>query len=34
MNPMDAMEQLTKQLARFPSNAEFIKLISGAKITG
>jgi transcription termination factor Rho len=34
MNPTDAMEQLTKQLARFPSNAEFIKLISGAKING
>jgi transcription termination factor Rho len=30
MNPIDAMEQLTKQLARFPSNAEFLKLISGA----
>jgi transcription termination factor Rho len=34
MHPMEAMEQLTKQLARFPSNAEFIKLISGARMTG
>ena len=31
MHPCDAMEQLTKQLSRFESNAEFIKLISGAK---
>ncbi|MCC9604089.1 transcription termination factor Rho [Stieleria sp. JC731] len=31
MHPCDAMEQLTKQLARFTSNDEFIKLISGAK---
>jgi transcription termination factor Rho len=31
MHPVDAMEQLTKQLGRFPSNAEFIKLIAGAK---
>lgn len=31
MHPCDAMEQLTKQLGRFTSNAEFIKLISGAK---
>jgi transcription termination factor Rho len=31
MHPVEAMEQLTKQLARFKSNAEFIKLISGAK---
>lgn len=30
MHPCDAMEQLTKQLSRFESNAEFIKLISGA----
>jgi len=30
MHPCDAMEQLTKQLGRFESNAEFIKLISGA----
>ena len=30
MHPCDAMEQLTRQLARFESNAEFIKLISGA----
>ena len=30
MHPCDAMEQLTKQLERFPSNAEFIDLISGA----
>lgn len=32
MNPVDAMEQLTKQLGRFQSNAEFLKLISNAKI--
>jgi len=31
MHPCDAMEQLTKQLGRFESNEEFIKLISGAK---
>ncbi len=31
MHPCDAMEQLTKQLSRFESNGEFIKLISGAK---
>ena len=31
MHPCDAMEQLTKQLGRFDSNDEFIKLISGAK---
>ncbi len=31
MHPVDAMEQLTKQLGRFDSNDEFIKLISGAK---
>jgi len=30
MHPCDAMEQLTKQLGRFESNQEFIKLISGA----
>ncbi len=29
MNPVDAMEQLTRQLARFRSNAEFLRLISG-----
>ena len=33
MHPCDAMEQLTKQLGRFDSNDEFIKLISGAKTT-
>ncbi|MEZ6087562.1 MAG: transcription termination factor Rho [Pirellulaceae bacterium] len=32
MHHVDAMEQLTKQLGRFESNAEFIKLISGAKL--
>ncbi|MFM7926185.1 MAG: transcription termination factor Rho, partial [Pirellula sp.] len=32
MNPFDAMEQLTKQLGRFASNQEFLKLISNAKI--
>ncbi|MAR08788.1 MAG: transcription termination factor Rho [Blastopirellula sp.] len=30
MHHVDAMEQLTKQLGRFDTNAEFIKLISGA----
>ena len=29
MHHVEAMEQLTKQLSRFDSNAEFIKLISG-----
>jgi transcription termination factor Rho len=29
MHPVDAMEQLTKQLGRFKSNGEFLKLISG-----
>jgi len=29
MNPVEAMEQLTRQLARFRSNAEFLRLISG-----
>ncbi len=32
MHPVEAMEQLTKQLARFPSNKEFIRLISAAKV--
>ena len=31
MHPVEAMEQLTKQLGRFKSNAEFLKLISGRK---
>jgi transcription termination factor Rho len=31
MHHVDAMEQLTKQLGRFKTNAEFIKLISGAE---
>jgi transcription termination factor Rho len=31
MHPVEAMEQLTKQLSRFSSNAEFLKLISNAK---
>jgi transcription termination factor Rho len=31
MHHVDAMEQLTKQLGKFDTNAEFIKLISGAK---
>ncbi len=30
MHHVDAMEQLTKQLAKFKSNSEFIKLIAGA----
>jgi transcription termination factor Rho len=29
MHPVEAMEQLTKQLGRFPKNTEFLKLISG-----
>lgn len=33
MNPVDAMEQLTKQLGRFKSNAEFIKLITTPQVT-
>jgi len=32
MHHVDAMEQLTRQLSKFKSNAEFIKLISGAKV--
>jgi transcription termination factor Rho len=32
MHHVDAMEQLSKQLGRFESNKEFIKLISGAKL--
>jgi transcription termination factor Rho len=32
MNPVDAMEQLTKQLSKFKTNAEFIKLISSARM--
>jgi transcription termination factor Rho len=31
MHHVDAMEQLTRQLGRFKSNAEFIQLISGTK---
>jgi transcription termination factor Rho len=31
MHHVDAMEQLTKQLGRFKSNREFIKLIAGAQ---
>jgi transcription termination factor Rho len=31
MNPVDAMEQLTKQLMKYKSNAEFIRLISSAR---
>lgn len=34
MHPVEAMEQLTKQLGRFPSNAEFLRLIAGAKDMG
>jgi transcription termination factor Rho len=29
MHPVDAMEQLTKQLSRFKSNGDFLRLISG-----
>jgi len=32
MHPVEAMEQLTKQLSRFQSNQEFLKLIANAKI--
>lgn len=32
MHHVDAMEQLTRQLGKFKSNAEFIRLISGAKV--
>src|SRR5262245_1579844 len=32
MNPVDAMEQLTKQLSKYKTNAEFIKLISAARM--
>jgi transcription termination factor Rho len=32
MHHVDAMEQLTRQLAKFKSNAEFIKLISGTRL--
>ncbi len=32
MHPCDAMEQLVKQLGRFESNEEFLKLIAGAKL--
>jgi transcription termination factor Rho len=31
MHPTDAMEQLTKQLAKFKTNKEFIKLIAGSR---
>lgn len=31
MHPVDAMEQLTKQLTRFKSNEDFLKLIIGAR---
>jgi transcription termination factor Rho len=32
MHPVEAMEQLTKQLSRFESNRDFIKLIAAAKL--
>ncbi len=32
MHPVEAMEQLTKQLGRFQSNKEFIRLISASKV--
>lgn len=32
MNPVEAMEQLTKQLGKFPSNYDFLKLIAGSKV--
>ena len=33
MHPVEAMEQLTAKLAKFPCNRDFIELIAGAKIT-
>src|SRR5436190_2163307 len=32
MNPVDAMEQLTKQLGKYKNNIDFIKLISNARM--
>jgi transcription termination factor Rho len=32
MHPVDAMEQLTAQLAKRKSNQDFINLIAGAKV--
>ncbi len=32
MHPADAMEQLTKQLAKFPTNADFIDFITKARV--
>ena len=32
MNPIDAMEQLTRQLGKFKTNAEFLQLIASAKL--
>ena len=32
MHPVDAMEQLTLKLAKFPTNRDFIDLIAGARI--
>ena len=32
MNPVDAMEQLTKQLGKYKTNVDFIKLISNARM--
>jgi len=32
MNPVDAMEQLTKQLSKYKTNVDFIKLISAARM--
>lgn len=32
MHPVEAMEQLTKQLGRFPSNFEFLRLIANARL--
>ena len=31
MNPTDAMEQLTRQLSKYKTNAEFLHLIASAK---
>jgi transcription termination factor Rho len=32
MHHVDAMEQLTRQLGKFKSNADFLKLISGSRL--
>jgi transcription termination factor Rho len=34
MKPVEAMEALTRQLAKFPSNAEFLNRIGQARANG